>query len=303
MSRIERVSNRLPRLYKKEEKGALFSILLQSICKEMNNTEDGITDLLKAHWLDTAKDDELDRIAVLVGSSRLSGEDDNNLRARLKRAVDDYKGGGTVSIILKEVKELINAKNDGTVEIIENPLVEASAEFVVTVDDTWVLGSDSIENEISTFVFTVEGDGEISNPQITNLDTGQSVSFSGKMETGQKLVIKQNTALLDGQDVTEKVFPKVLPLLPRRKTEWKYTEDLSEQVGVFDAGKFNEQTFAVGIPPVIVGFFWTRRQPATFEIRIKSDSFLESGLNESYLQERINSIKAAGVNAIIKLME
>ena len=303
MSRMERISNRLPRLYKKSEERALFSILLQSICKQLNKVDDGITDLMKAHWVDTAKGEDLDKMAVLVGSRRLSDENDDHLRARLKRAVDEYKGGGTVSIILERVKELIDAKNDGAVEIIENPLVEASAEFAVKANDTWILGSNSIEDELPTLDLTVEGEGEVSNPKIENLDTEQSITFKGKLTGGEKLVIKQNLSLLDEKDVTAKVVPKDIPKLLRKGSKWKYSEDLSELIGVFDAAKFNEHTFAVGIPTVIVRFYWTKRQPATFQIQINLKVFLNSGLTESYLQKAVTSIKAAGVNAIINLME
>ena len=135
------------------------------------------------------------------------------------------------------------------------------------------------------------------------LDTKQSITFKGKLESGKQLIIKQNLALLDEEDVTEKVIPKEPPLLLRKGSEWRYSEDLSKRIGVFDAGKFDEHTFAMGIPKVKVAFSWMRRQPATFEIQLKSEALLNSGLDESYLQTEVNSIKAAGVNAIIKLME
>jgi hypothetical protein len=74
-------------------------------------------------------------------------------------------------------------------------------------------------------------------------------------------------------------------------------------IGVFDTGKFDENTFAVGIPTVKIRFEWVKRQPSTILIKIKSNALLKTGLTELYLERTINSIRAAGVNAIIKVTE
>jgi hypothetical protein len=70
---------------------------------------------------------------------------------------------------------------------------------------------------------------------------------------------------------------------------------------VFDTAKFDEHTFAIGVPTVRIRFDWTRLQPATFLVQIKSKALRDSGLSESYLEKAVNSMKAAGVNAIIKV--
>jgi hypothetical protein len=303
MSRLERISGRLPRLYQSVEKNSLILILLYSVNQQLNNAEEGITEVMKAHWVDTAKKEELDKMAILIGLKRTPDDDEAHLRGRLKRAVEDYKGGGTLSIILERVKELLSSDNKDDFEIIENPLVETSAEFSVVANDTWVLGSNSIEDEQPTLSLAVEGEGEVSNPQITNLDTGQFVTFAGKLEAGKQLVIKRNKALLGEEDVTKNVSPKQPLQLLRKESIWRYSEALSEMIGVFDAGKFDEHTFAVGIPTVRVRFDWVRRQPSTFLIQIKSNVLFNSGLTESYLERAVNSMKAAGVAAIIKVME
>jgi hypothetical protein len=303
MSRLERIRGRLPRLYHSAERDSLISILLQAVDNQLNNAEEGITDLMKAHWVDTAKKEELDEMATLVGSKRVPDEDDASFKERLERAVEEYKGGGTLPIILERVKELLKSSNKDDFEIIENPPVEASAEFSVVANDTWTLGSNSIENEKPTLSLALEEKGEVSNPQITNLDTSQSLTFTGKLKAGKQLVIKQNKALLGEEDVTKNVSPKEPLQLLRKESLWRYSEALSEMIGVFDTGKFDEHTFAVGIPTVNVCFSWVRRQPSTFLIKIKSCVLLKSGITESYLQRAVNSMKAAGVNAIIKVME
>ncbi len=303
MSRTDRIGSRLPRFYKSWEKDTLLSVLLQSVSAQLDQADAGIADLMKAHWVDTAEGEDLEKLGVFVGSKRLPDEDDRRFRGRLKRAVDEYRGGGTVSVILERTKELLSAANKGDVKIVENPLADASAEFEVIANDTWQLGSSSTEDEQTSLSLTVAGTGQVSNPQITNMDTGQSITFKGNLKTGEQLVIEESRALLGDEDVTSLVSIPESPKLLRKGSRWRYSEALSERIGVFDTARFNEHTFAVGIPTVKVRFEWTRRQPATFMIQIKSKALRNSGLTESYLQKTVGSLKAAGVKAIIKVTE
>jgi hypothetical protein len=302
MSRIERISGRLPRLYQAYEKKSLFSILLQSADKQLSDLEEGITDLMKAHWVDTAKGAELDKLAALVGSKRIS-DNDVHFRKKLKRTVEEYRGGGTLSIIQERVQELLNSSSKDDFEIIENPRVKTSAEFSVVANDTWTLGSNSIENEKPTLSLAIEGKGEVSNPVITNMDTGESLAFDGKLRAGKQLVIRQKKALLGEEDITEKVTSEQTLQLLRKESVWRYSESFSERIGVFDSGKFDEHTFAIGIPTVKVRFDWVKSQPATFLIKIKSNVLRKSGLTESYLEKTLNLMKAVGVKSIIEVME
>jgi hypothetical protein len=170
-------------------------------------------------------------------------------------------------------------------------------------NDTWKLGSSSIEDEQSCLSLTVEGEGEISNPKVTNLDTGQFVIFEGTLKRGQQLIVNIENSTLDGKDVTGKVSFETLPKLLRKGSTWKYSEALLEGIGVFDKGKFDEHTFSVGVPTVRVRFDWKRRQPATFMIQVKSETLSGSGVNEVYCTNLVNYLKAAGTKAIIKVME
>jgi len=288
-------------LYRSWEKESLLSVLLQSISKQFDKAEEGINDLMKAHWIDTAEGDELDKLSLLFGAKRIRGEDDSHLRAHLKRAVDEYKGGGTVPVILEEFKGKF--KDDKDFQIIENPLDETSAEFLVIANDTWFLGSKSIQDEEATLSLTVEGEGQVSNPIVTNVDTGESISFKGQLKKGEQLVVKKDRAWVDEKDGTENVSPHDQLRLLRKGSNWKYSEALLELIGVFDGGKFDENTFAVGVPTVRVRFDWTRRQPATFMVQVKSQTLIANGLTKSHLEKTANYLKAAGVNAIINVTE
>jgi hypothetical protein len=268
----------------------------------MDEAEEEITDLMKDHWVDTAKGDELDKLGVLVGSKRIPDENDKHFRARLKRAVNEYKGGGTLSAILEAVKALIGAKSEEDIEIVENPRVKASAEFAVIAGDTWTLGSNSIVDEQPSLTLTVEEKGQVSNPQIMNMDTGEFITFKGKLESGEQLVIKKNKASIDGRDVTANISSQKTPRLLRKGSTWKYSEALLERIGVFDTAKFDEHTFAVGVPTVRIRFEWIKSEPATFIVQIKSKALRESGLTESFVEMAVNSMKASGVNAIIKVL-
>ena len=302
MSRPERITGRLPRFYRNWDRTSLVSAFVQSVCEQLDETEKGITKLLEAHWVETAKGEDLERIASLVRSSHMPHEDDEHFRDRLKRAVDEYKGGGTVSVIIDELRQLIGAKS-GEIEIVENPVTEASAEFLVIANNTWSLGSSSIEDEQPSLTLAVKQEGEVSNPQIINVDTGLSVTYEGKLKSGEQLFIDKKKALLDEKDVTKRVNMQGQLRLLRKGSVWKYSEALLERIGMFDAAKFDDHTFAVDVPAVSVRFEWKRRQPATFMVKIKSDVLTRSSLSESDLEKVLNSRRAVGINVLVKIME
>ena len=91
--------------------------------------------------------------------------------------------------------------------------------------------------------------------------------------------------------------------LLRKGSVWKYSEALLERIGMFDAAKFDDHTFAVDVPAVSVRFEWKRRQPATFMVKIKSDVLTRSSLSESDLEKVLNSRRAVGINVLVKIME
>ena len=105
-------------------------------------------------------------------------------------------------------------------------------------------------------------------------------------------------SLLDGRDVSGSLTG-VKPLnLPRRMTSWRYEEPISEEIGAFDTAVFDESKFAIGIPEVNLAFEWVAHQPATFELTIP-ESALARENSLQLVREAVDSIKAAGVKAII----
>jgi hypothetical protein len=302
MSRLEKISSRLPRLYMSCEKSSLIFNLLQAIDRELNNLDEGITDLMKSHWVDSAVGEDLDKLAVLVSSYRTS-EADLAFRRSLKKTVEEYKGGGTLAIFLERLNDLLSPSEKDDFEIIENPRIKTSAEFLVVAGDTWILGSESIKDEEPTLTLSIDGKGEVTDPRIVNIDTNNSISFKGKLPVGKQLKISQKKALLGEQEITNKVNSEDALQLFRKKSEWKYTESLSEVIGIFDTAKFDENNFAVGIPTIKVRFDWEKSQPSVILIKIKSRVLLKSGLTEQYLEKTLNSMKAAGVKVVLKVTE
>lgn len=300
MSREDRITTRIPRFYRNWDKTSLVSSFVQSICKQIDETEQGVTKLLEGHWVDTAKDQELERIASLVRESRLPNEDDEHFRERIKTTIILYKGGGTISVILDELMQLTNAQ-PGEIEIIENPVTEATAEYSVIANNTWTLSSSSIEDEQPTLTLAVEEEGEVTNPQLINIDTNLSITYEGKLKTGERLSIGQKKSLLDEQDITGQVKVRGSLKLLRKESVWKYTEALLDRIGIFDTARFNDHIFSTHIPAVNVQFRWKRRQPATFLIKVKTSALTRSGLSETHLEKVLKSRKAVGINAIIEV--
>lgn len=303
MSRAQRICDRLPRFYKHWDRQSLVYGVVSAVAQQLDQVEEEVISMMKAHWVDTAQGDELDRLGLLVRASRILGEDDARLRARLKRAVGEYEGGGTVPAILEAVRALIGARDEADVRIVENPPAPGSAEFRVIAGDTWAFGSNSILDATPSMILTVEEGGEVSDPQVTNLDTGESVGFKGKLSGGEQLVIGEGKAINDGRDATARLTADKPPRILRRGSSWRYRESLRMLVGVFDEATFDEHTFAVGVPYVRIRFDWTRLQPATFEVQVRSEALRRSGLTESHIGRFVDSMKAAGVNAVVTVTE
>ena len=304
MSRVERISDRLPRFYKHWKSDSLIFTLLQAVGKQLDDADLRIIDLIKTRWVDTAEGDALEKLGTLVGAKRLSEENDRRFRQRLKRAVNEYKGGGTVSAILESTRDVVFSAESGDIQIVENPRVETSAEFMVKAGDSWMLGSNSITDEQPVSLsLTVEGEGSVENPQITNMATGELIALKGQLKNGEELTIKDGKADIDGKEVTENVSPLKVPRLLRKESNWRYSEAILERIAVFDTAKFDEHTFAVDVPTVTIRFDWLRSQPATFHVEIKSEALSKSNVTESYVESVLNSMKASGVKAKIEVTE
>jgi len=251
--------------------------------------------MMRSHWVDSASDGDLDRISQLFNLKRIVGEDDEHFRARLKGAVIDFTGGGTLASINSMLKTLIG----DDISVVENPPTESYFEVRVMSGDSWSFGNNSVE-EASIPEIIIEAEDVIENPQILNEDFEQALGYNGVLNKGDKLVIKDGKFLLNGEDVSERVSPKVLPKIHRRVSSWKYVELIREKIGVFDSTTFDESIFAVNVPKAKISMKWVRYQPATFSVKLNRDSLNRSKVPKEYVEEVLNSIKAAGVKVIVE---
>jgi hypothetical protein len=302
MSRVERIGDRLPRFYNWWNKQSAILSLISSFSLELDGAEEEITKLMKSHWVDIADGDDLDMLGMLLRTKRIAKEDDHFYRLRLKRAISEYMGGGTVNAITEALRALIHAEQEDDVRIIENPELPVAVDLRVMSGNTWNLGSNSILNATPTIILSFEGEGEVVEPVIENVDRQESVAYKGTMKSGQKLVIMQGRSELDGKDVTEQVKIVKFPQLMRSKSVWKYSESMSELLGVFDSAKFDEHTFTTGIPFVNIRFEWVSQEPASFEVHIKSKALKESELTLENVEEFVNLKRAAGVKSTVKII-
>jgi hypothetical protein len=127
------------------------------------------------------------------------------------------------------------------------------------------------------------------------------VSFQGTLQSGDQLRIEGEQATLNGEDVTSQLAPATIPTLSRQGSTWRYVERLEKEIGVFNSSRFDESMFPVGIATIKLRFHWVAYQPATFEIRVPHD-IMSRRDDVLRITEAVNSIKAAGVRAIIQVV-
>lgn len=300
MSGTQRIIDRFPSFYKSWDITSLISRVVSALGKRLDEAEKEIVAVLRAHWVDTAMRSDLDSLGASYNMKRRPNESDSDYRNRLKRAIIEFKGGGTVSAVLTSVKAWLGLPEEHHLELIENPPKRIHKELEVKTGETWRLSSASISDAVPSITIGVETeDSKITNPTITNIDTNESITFKGVIQSGKRLNIKDGKATLNGVDVTKKLSTTTIPKLLRKESNWRYTELIEREIGVFDAARFDGSVFEIGIPPATLGFKWTAYQPATFEIQIPRGVTSESAL--SLAQEVIDSIKAVGVKATVKL--
>lgn len=302
MNRTERICERLPKFYKAWDKGSLIYAFLSSFAMQLEEADGQILELMRAHWVDSATGQDLDRLGAAVASRRMQGEGDDKYRARIRRAVSDYRGGGTVRAILESVRGLLGEGSGEEVEIVENPLRALSEEVRVIAGETWQISSKCVEDVKPKIMIKVEEGGEVRDPTLTNLKTGESVTFKGTLMGGQELLLQKDGGELDGKDVTGMIETRGFPTLLREGSTWKYSEVLSGLLGIFDSAKFDEHTFMKGIPFVTIKFEWEGHAPAAFEVRIKSGALSRSGLSIEDVDKFVSRMRASGVSSTVRVI-
>ena len=303
MERTKRILDRLPLFYRSWDRDSIIFNLLFAMGKRLDEAEKEVTAILRSHWADTSFGVNLDRLGAIYGFERKPYEGDPEYRNRLKQAVIEFKGGGTINALLTSVRMTLGLSRDYPLELVENPPIEVQREFDVNPGDIWAFSSESVLDVTPTIEVSIESESEkITNPSLTNLETNESITYKGPILKGQKLVMEEGTGRLDRRSVKSNLSTTVVPRLLRKQHKWRYEEPISEEIGVFDAAIFDESKFAIGIPTVKLSFNWVAHQPATFEIRIPQKAITRMD-DVTLVEEAVEYIKATGVRAIIKIVK
>jgi hypothetical protein len=302
--RTQRILDRLPSFYRTWEPNSVIYKFIDAFGRRLAEQQKDLFRILRSHWLDTAFGGDLDNLGEIFDLQRKPHESDDEYRRRIKNAVAEFRGGGTREAILTVMRFMLGAREGENIELIENPATRLKVKKKVISGDSWVLGSMSVEDAIPDIELVAEDGGlRILNPVITNADTGETLRFKGQIKQGQKLSVRQGSAQLGEADVTAKVSTTIPPKLLRIGSNWRFEEELSAKVGVFDRAVFDESIFEVPVAATTIWFEWTALQPATFELRIPADVLNRSGLSKEDLEASLNVIKAAGVRALVAIVE
>ena len=300
MERSQSVLERFPSFYKTWDSNSLIYKLVVSMGKRLDEADIELREIMRSHWVDTSYKGDLDGLGCIFNVHRKPEEADDDYRIRLKRAIIEYKGGGTINAILTSLRMTLGLPGDYPIELIENPPIEVYREFLAKPGDTWEFNSESVLDAVPTIEISIDSEGEkITNPTVISIDTGESITFNGIIKKDELLEISQAGAKLGGKSVTSKLSVKKPPTIVRKLSQWSYNEPISEEIGIFDVGVFDQAKFAVGITTVKVGFRWTAQQPATFEIRLPKDAVKD---RIDLAREAVDAIKATGVKALIKVV-
>ena len=302
MSRTQRILDRFPAFYKIWDDRSLIFKLVTSLGKRLDEADKGSDRILRSHWVDTAFREDLDKLGAIFNLERKPEESDSQYRSRLKKAIVEYKGGGTVNAVLTSVKTALGLPSDYPIQLVENPPVETSRTVEARTGDTWVMSSDSVLDAVPSMTLSIETpEAKVTNPTISNLDTDEKIAFDGIIESGQKLTVKGGKAILDKTNVRKSMSTSKVPSLLRKGSTWGYAEEVEEEIGLMDRARFDGSVFAIGIPMAKLVFNWTAYQPAAFEIQIPKDA-VSTDSDLSTIRDVVDSVKAAGVEAKIKVI-
>lgn len=302
MSRTEDISRRLPHFYKHWEHTSSIYDLTASLGKRLDECEKELVSIMRVHWIDTASREDLDKLGSLYNIKRIDNDADSDFRIRLKTAIISYKGGGTRGAIEMLVRLALRLPQDYEVPIEENPPLAMKRKWKVSAGREWIVNPRSIDDTLLDITLTVETENaEIADPTITNITTGETITFRGNLVYGDVLKVSNGKAILNTEDHTEKLSTTSIPILPRTKSNWEYTEYIGANLGTFDKSQFDNSFFIREILSSVT-FEWTAKQPATFELRLSKEMLMKTGVTVKNMQDLLNSIKACGVKAEVKVV-
>jgi len=97
MERTQRILDRLPLFYRAWDENSIVYNLIFALGKRLDEADKEVTAILRSHWVDTAFGHDLDRMGAVYGFERKQREGDTEYKNRLKQAVIEFKGGGTIN--------------------------------------------------------------------------------------------------------------------------------------------------------------------------------------------------------------
>ncbi len=312
MARAEKISQRLPHFYRQWDPASRVSLLSSAVGKRMDEAEKDLISILQAHWVDKASGHDLNKLGALLSTKRKEGEVDSDYRNRLKIAILKYQGGGTVKAVQTAVRIALKLPEDHPVEILENPKVEHDITYnykiqagkcSVDPDEDYLLKPMSVKDVPLDITITVDTENaKLRDPVLKNLDTGDSMVFRNEVSNGDVLKIGSGRAMLNGEDQTSKLFPRFCKLIiPREGSRWQFRDTIGEHQGTFNSSRFDESYFVLDMISSIM-FRWIADQPAEFVLSIPRDLLAKAAITEDEMQEILNSVKASGVKALLRVI-
>jgi hypothetical protein len=300
MERTQRIVDRLPSFYTAWDPDSVMYKFIDAFGRGLAEPHKDLGLIIRSHWVDTAFGADLDKLGSIFELARHPNEADEDYRTRIKSAVRSFKGGGTRDAIITLVGLYLGVKEGQGLELVENPASPLGVTKRVVSGDSWSMGSMGVDDATPEIELGVEGDGlEILDPVLSSPETGELLKFKGRLKSGQKLVLKETSARLDGVDAGKKVAAKPFPRLRRGGSTWQFDEALSVKVARFDKSSFDDSIFEVPLPTTTIRFSWTGRLPATFELKVSAAALKRNGLTKEDLEAFVNVIKGAGVMAIV----
>jgi hypothetical protein len=302
MGGFDRIAGRLPHFYMTWDPNSSVAEFLTAEGKRTDECEKELVAILRAHWVDTAHGQDLDRIGAIFSVRRRENEPDREYRNRLKTAIISYKGGGTIRAIQMLVNIALKLPQDEPVTIVENPPVMQKRSWKISAGREWDVNPQSVRASVPAVSLSVVTEkAHVTNPTLTNLTTGESITFSGDIATGDVLDIRDGKASLNNRDCTDRLSAATVPWLPRKKSRWQYMESIGANVGTFDSGRFDQSVFVIDVITSVT-FAWQAHEPALFELHLQKDLLLKAGIRLTTLQDLVDSVKACGVKGVVKVI-
>jgi hypothetical protein len=143
------------------------------------------------------------------------------------------------------------------------------------------------------------------NPRIVHLDTGNFICYQGPIKSGDKLLFRGNTVLVNGQPFHTQ---ENTPLLPISNSRWRFEAQIigDYPVGLFDRQKFDSSTLGFAEVAIHLEMRIYKLNPGMFEVTIPwdipgySDKFGEASDHPRHqIANIIDRVKGAGVLALI----